>query len=76
MRDNGDDDGLGLKFWLVLIGCCIGAAIAGGLLFLTIGWVWAAVGIAGTFVLFGALAIGIAALYDRRERGRRKGLAV
>jgi len=71
MRDN-DEDGLGLRFWLALMGICVGAAIAGGLLFIMIGWVWAAVGVVGTFVIFGSVALGAAAVFDRRERGRRQ----
>ena len=75
MWDNDDGDGLGAKFWLGLIGVCVGAAIAGGLLLIMIGWVWAAVGVVGTFVVFGSVAIGAGAVYDRRERERRKRLA-
>ena len=74
MWNNGDDR-LGLKFWLALIGICLGAALAGGLLFILIGWAWAAVGAVGAFVLFGSAAVGAGALFDRRERERRKRLA-
>ena len=70
-----DDDGLGARFWLTLIGICLGAAIAGGLLLVLIGWVWAAVGLFGTLVVFGGAAIGAASVFDRRERERRKRLA-
>jgi hypothetical protein len=74
MRDNGDD-GLGATFWLAVIGICLGAAIAGALLFFLIGWLWAAIGALGAFVVFGSLAVGAGALFDRRERERRRQLA-
>lgn len=73
---NDDSDGLGPGFWLMLIGGCVAAVIAGGILFYLFGMAWYAWGLLGAFVCFGAVALGAAYIIDRREKNRRKSLAV
>jgi Kef-type K+ transport system membrane component KefB len=62
---------LGAKFWLGLLGVCVGAVVAGAILFLLFGWAWSAFGFIGALIVLGALAIGFAYIHDRRENRRR-----
>ena len=59
---------LGGKFWLALIGVCLGVAVGGFLLFALIGYAWYAWGIFGTFVFFGAILLVFAWIYDKRQQ--------
>ena len=66
---------LGARFWFGLLGICVGAVVAGAILFLLFGWAWSAFGFIGAFIVLGALAIGFAYVHDRREQNRRRRLA-
>jgi Kef-type K+ transport system membrane component KefB len=66
---------LGGKFWLGLLGVCVGAVVAGAILFLLFGWAWSAFGFIGALIVLGALAIGFAYIHDRRQESRRRRLA-
>jgi Kef-type K+ transport system membrane component KefB len=66
---------LGAKFWLGLLGICVGAVVVGAILFLIFGWAWSAFGFLGTFVALGAIALGLAYIHDRREQNNRRRLA-
>jgi Kef-type K+ transport system membrane component KefB len=66
---------LGAKFWLGLLGVCVGAVVAGAILFLLFGWAWSAFGFIGALIVLGALAIGFAYIHDRRQENRRRRLA-
>jgi hypothetical protein len=59
---------MGGRFWLGLGATVIGVGIAVGILFLVIGAALVAWGVLGAFVVFGALALGIAWLYDKRKQ--------
>jgi Kef-type K+ transport system membrane component KefB len=66
---------LGARFWLGLLGICVGAVVVGAILFLLFGLAWSAWGFMGAFIVLGALAIGLAYIHDRREQNRRRRLA-
>jgi uncharacterized membrane protein len=66
---------LGGRFWLGLLGICVGAVVVGAILFLILGWAWSAFGFLGAFILLGAIALGFAYIHDRREQNRRRGVA-
>jgi Kef-type K+ transport system membrane component KefB len=66
---------LGARFWLGLLGICVGAVVVGAILFLLFGWAWSTFGFIGALIVLGALAIGFAYIHDRREQNRRRGLA-
>jgi hypothetical protein len=59
---------MGGKFWLGLIGACVGAVVAGSILFLVLGWAWATWGFFATFLVLGAVLMLSAYIYDRRRR--------
>lgn len=58
---------LGGRFWLGLIGIALAVGIGGFLLFLLFGAVWYSWGLLAAFVFFGAILLGIAYVYDRRQ---------
>lgn len=72
MRD--DDESLGAKFWLIVMGATIGLAIAVIVLFIFIDLVWYAWGAIGAllFVFFVAGLIGW--IFDRRAQKRYEDL--
>ena len=61
---------LGGRFWLGLVGVCLAIGIGGFVLFALIGITWAAWGALGTFIFFGAVMLGIADIFDRRQQKR------
>src|SRR3954470_24348261 len=63
---------LGGSFWLGLLGICVGAVVAGAILFVLFGWAWSAFGFIGALIVLGALAVGFAYVHDRREQNRRR----
>jgi hypothetical protein len=65
-----DDEGLGGRFWLRILGLTVGGIIAAAILFGFFGWVWYSWGLFGAFLLFAAGAIAFGYFYDKRE-GRR-----
>ncbi len=73
--EDDDEQGLGARLWLTIIGIGVGAVIAAMLFLFLFGRVWYAWGFFGAFLFFGAILIGIGWIYDRRERSRRKRLA-
>ncbi|HSC74255.1 MAG TPA: hypothetical protein VLB89_08825 [Gaiellaceae bacterium] len=66
---------LGGKFWLGLLGICVGAVVVGAILFLLFGWAWSAFGFIGALVVLGVIAIGFAYIHDRRQENRRRRVA-
>jgi len=66
---------LGGSFWLGLLGICVGAVVAGAILFVLFGWAWSAFGFIGALIVLGALAVGFAYVHDRREQNRRRSAA-
>lgn len=66
------DEGLGWRFWLWVVAVAFGVGIAGFLLFVLMGWAWYAWGFFGMFIFFGAIAVLLAYIHDRREANRRK----
>jgi hypothetical protein len=58
---------MGGRFWLGMVATIIGVGIAVGILFLVVGAALVAWGVFGALIAFGALALGIAWLYDRRK---------
>jgi hypothetical protein len=61
---------MGGRFWLGLVGVCLGIAIGGFLLFALIGATWYAWGGLGTIIFFGAVLLVVAYFYDRRQQNR------
>jgi Kef-type K+ transport system membrane component KefB len=62
---------LGARFWLGLLGVCVGAVVAGAILFLLFGLAWSAWGFMGAFIALSAVGLGFAYIHDRREQNRR-----
>jgi Kef-type K+ transport system membrane component KefB len=63
---------LGARFWFGLLGICVGAVVAGAILFLLFGWAWSAWGFMGAFIVLSAIALGFAYVHDRRENRHRR----
>lgn len=59
---------MGGRFWVGMVAAIIGIGIAVGILFLIIGAAAVAWGFFGALVVFAALALGIAWIYDRRKQ--------
>jgi hypothetical protein len=59
---------MGGRFWLGMVAVIIGVGIAVGILFLLIEAAALAWGFFGALVVFAALALGIAWIYDRRKQ--------
>ena len=66
-----DDEGLGGKLWLKLVGGVIGVIVLGGLAMALFGRVWYAWGFLGAFLLLAGLLLTWGWIYDRRERRKR-----
>jgi hypothetical protein len=66
---------MGGKFWLWLVAVLIGVGAGTVLLFMLFGRAWYAWGLFGALLVFSAVAIGIAWVFDRRDQQRRKSLA-
>jgi hypothetical protein len=73
--DDSNETGLGARFWLALVGICVGAGVAALIVFMVFGRMWEAWGFFGAFLVFAALLLAYGWLYDRRERNRRNRLA-
>jgi len=69
-----DDEKLGGKFWLAIVGGAIACAVAGILCLLLIGAAWARWGFLAMFLLLSVILLGIGWISDRRERQRRGSL--
>jgi hypothetical protein len=59
---------MGGRFWVGMLATIIAVGIAVGILFLLIGAAAVAWGFFGAMVVFAALALGIAWIYDRRKQ--------
>ena len=66
---------LGARFWLGLLGICVGAVVVGAILFLLFGWAWSAFGFIGALIVLALIAIGFGYIHDRRQENRRRRLA-
>jgi hypothetical protein len=75
MDDDDNGSGLGGRFWLALIGICIGAGVVALIVFMIFGRMWEAWGFFGAFLGFGAILVLFGWIYDRREQNRRNRLA-
>jgi hypothetical protein len=69
-----DDEKLGGKFWLALVGGAIACGIAAIVVLLFIGAAWARWGFFGMFLLLSAVLLGIGWIVDRREKRLRGSL--
>jgi hypothetical protein len=56
------------KFWLWMGAVIIGGGIAAAIIFLLVGAALFAWGVLGSLIVFGAIALGIAYIYDRRKQ--------
>lgn len=65
-----DSEGLGGKFWLWVVGVCLAIGIGGILLFLLVTGAWYRWGFLGAMIFFGAILLGAAWIYDRRQARR------
>jgi hypothetical protein len=61
------DPRVGNRFWLWMVAAVVGIGIAVAVLFLIISAALFAWGVFGAFVVFAALALGVAWIYDRRK---------
>jgi hypothetical protein len=66
-----DDEGLGARFWLGLVGICILAVLGGMVVFFIIGAAWYAWGFLGAMLFFCVVALVWAWMVDRRQERRR-----
>jgi hypothetical protein len=63
-----EDDGLGWKFWLSVVGITLAIGIGGLLLFVLVGAVWYSWGFVGALVFILVVALGYGWLYDRSHK--------
>jgi hypothetical protein len=68
--DTPDARSLGAKFWLTLVAIAFAFGLGVLLVFLLVGFVWAAWGLVGALMGFAALAVGASWVADRRARRR------
>jgi len=66
-----DENDLGGKFWLLIIGGAIACAVIGVIGLLLIGAAWARWGFLGMFLVLSLILLGIGWMSDRREQKRR-----
>ncbi|TMM24448.1 MAG: hypothetical protein E6F97_04220 [Actinobacteria bacterium] len=62
-----DDGSLGGKFWLKVFGIVVACGVGAAIVFILLGGAWARFGALGAIILFGALLLGFAWIYDRRQ---------
>jgi Flp pilus assembly protein TadB len=72
VNDMDERDGLGFRFWLKLGGLIILGGLVALVVFLIIGAALLTWGVIGGVIVFGALLIGAAWLFDRREARTRR----
>ena len=66
---------MGSRFYLGLAGITIAAITAAILFFFLFSWVWAATGLIGAFIFFGAVAFALGWLRDRKDARERDSFA-
>jgi hypothetical protein len=69
--DGDRDEGLGAKFWLLLIGGAIACAIAAVLVLFFFTAAWARWGFFGAFLLLSAILLLVGWIVDRRDKRAR-----
>jgi hypothetical protein len=62
-----DDGSLGGKFWLKVAGIVIACGVGAAIVFIVLGAAWAKWGAFGAIIFFGAILLGYAWIYDRRQ---------
>ena len=65
-----DGEGMGARFWLVLLGGVAAVGIGAFVVFLVIGAAWYAWGGVGVFALFALILLAFGVIYDRRHPKR------
>jgi len=65
-----DGEGLGFKFWGGLVGAIVLIGVVGAILFLIFARLAYTLGFLGCLIVFAAVLIGIAWIYDRRSQRR------
>ena len=68
-----DDDKLGGRFWLGVMGLAVGAVCVVLLVMIIFGAFWNRWGLFGAFIAFFIVLLGIGYLWDRHEKNRRAG---
>jgi hypothetical protein len=63
-----DNDGLGGKFWLGIVGAIIGCTVAAILIFFIVSSAWFKWGFIGMFVFFSLILLAVGAIYDRKHK--------
>jgi membrane protein implicated in regulation of membrane protease activity len=74
-RSEREEEGFGWKFWAVVFGLCVAAALGGVILAILFGWAVASWGLIGMFLVLSVILIAFGYAYDRREKRRRRQLA-
>jgi Na+/melibiose symporter-like transporter len=67
----GEDDGLGFRFWLSVVGICIAVGVGALLLFTLVGAAWYRWGFFGGIIFCGIVLLIVAWIYDRAQAKRR-----
>jgi Kef-type K+ transport system membrane component KefB len=66
---------MGARTWIGIVAVCVGAVLAGWILFIAFGWAWATWGFFGALAALTAIALAFGWYTDRREAKRRGELA-
>ena len=66
---------MGSRFYLGIVGISILAVTAAIVFFFLFSWVWAATGLIGAFIFFGAVAMALGWLRDRKDARERDSFA-
>jgi hypothetical protein len=67
---NNDEEGLGFRFYAMLVGICLAIGLAAFVILLLIARAAYAWGFLGAFVVFSLVLLAIAWIYDRRQARR------
>ena len=66
---------MGSRFYLGIVGVSIAAVTLAILFFFLFSWVWAATGLIGAFIFFGAILFAVSWLRDRKDARDRDSFA-
>ena len=66
---------MGSRFYLGIVGISIAAVAVAIVFFFLFSWVWAATGLIGAFIVFGAIAMALGWLRDRKDARERDSFA-